>query len=80
MTRSEYLRKWREDHVSERRAYYEKNRETLLEKKRAHYQKNLDDYRKRGREYYLRNKQRMKVARILGVSLSMIDAEGRMIV
>lgn len=80
MTRSEYLKKWREEHVSQRRAYYEKNRETLLAKKRAHYQEKLEEYRKKGREYYQRNRQRMKVARLLGVSLSMIDAEGRVIV
>lgn len=80
MTRSEYLKKWREEHVSQRRAYYEKNRETLLAKKRAHYQEKLEEYRKKGREYYQRNRQRMKVARLLGVSLTMIDSEGRVIV
>ena len=42
-------------------------------------QLNREKLREQARRYYLRNRDRMKVARILGVSLTMIDAEGKLI-
>ena len=78
--RKAYQKHYRETHKEEHRAYIERNRERINALRRLAYHLDKEKFREQARRYYLRNKDRMKVARILGVSLSMIDAEGRMIV
>ena len=77
--RKAYQKHYRETHREERRAYTEKNRERINALRRLDYQLNREKLREQARRYYLRNRDRMKVARILGVSLTMIDAEGKLI-
>ena len=78
--RKAYQKHYRETHREKRKIYVENNRERINALRRQAYYLDREKFREQARRYYQSNKHRMKVARLLGVSLTMIDAEGRVIV